>query len=391
MSRRLLRRAVWRDTIFLLAAYFLLIVIAFRLLANAALPTWLKLVLAFGMAQFWGIGLLLLYALVRKVIGQLRERRWQRVAPQIRTQIAAYLARSGEIAELARLNRRYPAEVASCMDEFLASVAGEGREAIERLVLALGLLERWRRNAVARNPRTRRQAIVRLTSMRPELVNDILIGALDDADEDVRLAASRVLSRSVDPATLRQVVRAAAGRSLMQRALLVEELRPQTHRLDEAMLGELLVGSDAAEVTAILEMVQAWGRMLSLPSAIALLSDPRAAVRAAALRTAPYVAESIGATRDILSALDARVLEVQLAAIEAVGRMRMSGAATALANLLESSEPALRIASAHALAHLAAPGLERLEAATVRGHPEAAAAALEAIEVLKLGRMEIRV
>jgi HEAT repeat protein len=391
MSRKLLRRAVWRDTFFLLVAYFLLIVIAFRLLENAALPTWLKIVLAFGLAQFWGIGLLLTYALARKALAQIQERRWQRVAPAIRTEIAAYLARSGEIVELARLNRRHPSEVASCLDEFLASLAGEGRESVERLVLALGLLERWRRNAHARNPRTRRQAILRLTSMRPELVNDILIAALEDSDEDVRLAASRVLSRSADPGTLRQVVRAAAGQSLMHRALLVEELRPQTHRLDEATLGELLVGSDAAEVTAILEMVQAWGRMMSLPSVIALLSDPRAAVRAAALRTAPYVAEGVGASREILSALEARVPEVQLAAVETVGRMRMSSAVASLAKLLESPDAPLRIASAHALAHLAAPGLERLEAATMQAHPDAAAAALEAIEVLKLGRMEIRV
>ena len=79
--------------------------------------------------------------------------------------------------------------------------------------------------------------------------------------------------------------------------------------------------------------------------------------------------------------------DVRAAAAAVCGKLRLSSALYLLKHSMQDSTPATALASAHALAELGARGCSLLESEVVSGEPLRAAAALEALERVKLNRM----
>jgi hypothetical protein len=124
---------------------------------------------------------------------QLTRRQAERLRPLVQAALSAYLAGGGDVGELARLARFHGALLEECLAECLRSVTGEAQAAAARVVVAMGLLERWRRAVGTRRPAARQRALVRLALLPAELRNDVVVQALHDPDDGVRRTAVRAL------------------------------------------------------------------------------------------------------------------------------------------------------------------------------------------------------
>jgi HEAT repeat protein len=109
-------------------------------------------------------------------------------------------------------------------------------------------------------------------------------------------------------------------------------------------------------------------------------------VRAAALHLVPQAGMTPENEEQIWLALQDSDSEVRTAAAEVCGKLRLSSSLLLLEHVLEDQVPGPVLASAHALAELGATGCQALENAVLAGGPLRAAAALEALEHVKLNR-----
>ena len=340
---------------------------------------------AFVLVEGGVIGSLLALSLVIKYVRHQGDRRWERMRPVIVERVSTHLAGTDASAELKAIGRRYPREVEEAMAELLLRVQGTARGRLSELAASLGLVERWKRRYGSPIAAKRREAISRLGILEGKLATDTLVLALSDANDEVKLEASRALIGTSGEAELRAVFRTALRDSLLVRAVLTESLRPLAARLYSAAVPEALESEDARTVRIALEVVRAWAKAMPLAQVAPLIEHADAGVRAAALAVVPQLLNPRACEAQILHCLEDAAEPVRAAAAEIAGRLRLASAIPGLQRVLEEAGAEATVAAAYALARIGEAGCRILERQVLNARNGSAYAALEALEAERMG------
>jgi HEAT repeat protein len=356
----LLGRLDWPDSVELRAA---LAVIIFLLVAILVMAAWL---------------------IYGKMLGLLQELRRLKYEPLINETLALEVVDGGQVEQLKRLARHCPAAVSDCVCAELSCVTGSAHRHISEVSCELGLLERWRRELRSHGSLRRCRAVRLLGTLERSMARAMLVEALSDDSEPVRIEAGRALVRWGDGEAVEAVLRFAASQPLLLRALVAEDLR-HVMTSCERYLPQLLRDHDLAVMTGALDIITAWQKALAIQGFEALLEHRAAAVRVRALRLAPYILGGPGSFGHlVIAALFEPDAGIRAAAAIAAGAMGLTNAIPHLHSLLQAADERVSVSAAWALSRLGDSGTAVLEAEVLAGGP-CAGFALEALERAQLG------
>ncbi|MGI8782690.1 MAG: HEAT repeat domain-containing protein [Acidobacteriota bacterium] len=306
--------------------------------------------------------------------------------PRIREVLAAHAAGQDQGLGLAKLFRRYPEEFEACLAQFLALVRGTEQQRLCDFTVEMGLVSRWGKRYRARDTAKRKRAVEQLAQIKHAAAFRTLVLALADEDELIRIRASVALVRSGGGPEVEKVFAFALTQPLLVRALLAEDLRPHLPLLADRAIPESLTSGRRDQILGTFDLIEAWGRSLSLPLVSTLLRNPDSEIRAKAWRVLPLV----GATDDLAEHISGAILDssesVSAAAATTAGRLKLQSAVPALTRRLRGESGRVVLAAARALSQIGSNGLSILETEIVAGTRFSAAAALEALEKARIGR-----
>lgn len=350
----------------------------------AAMPadgwaTWWRVVLAICVTELLLVWSGLVATILSKLRGRRRQDRDAHARPAIVGALAEFVAGRDTIRDLVPLHRRHGPLVESVLADLLRTLAPDARPPVVHAALALGAVGRWRRAVGARSRRARAAAVERLGTLPATLAVDRLLLALDDQDERVRRTAIRGLVQTENPRILADATVHVAARSVSERAIFIDALRHHPRLIEPSLFTAALGCGDANAVLATLAMVRACGRTLDLPAVRTLLAARDARIRTAAAETTPHLPRSERLVAALARLLDDREPTVRAAALGALTRVAPDVALHPATRCIRADDPAVVVASAHALAALGRPGRQRLEAIILHGDPLARAAAVEAL------------
>lgn len=348
----------------------------------------LSLAFSFLSIQFLLIAILTTVLVLRKAIGEAKARHSQKMHPLIREKIAIYAIGDDDDCELRQLQKEDPKNVEDCLVEFLHSMTGEGRERMSHLAITLGLVEVWNKRCKSHNLEIREESISRLGQLSEVVVSDLLLEALDDSEETIRVEACRALIRSAKPEYVERAFSFVTTQSLLVRSLLTEELRPYAFLLVERVIPRVLDSDDTKIVLVTLEILGAWRNVLPLPKARKLLHHADAEVRAKTLRALSYTSAGDELEQEIIKAFEDTDESVKVAAVFAAARLKITSALPNLLLCLRDGNSESGRAAAYALSQIGDHGLEALEKEILSPNRLAAAAALEIYERVNLGRCD---
>lgn len=299
----------------------------------------------------------------------------------IRDRLASHAMGADRLAELERLHRQSGRSVERLLVEMLPCVRGTARERLSRLAAELGLVTRWQQQTLSPRTQVRRQALARLVLLSGGLADAVLLAALLDSQESIRLEVSRALLGAGGQHDVEEVFASVMAQPPEIRTALAEELRPHALMLCESAIPEALRSNDPARLSAVLELLEGWGKALPLPDLLPLLHHPDPDIRYRAFRVLPYLANVRALEPEILRALQQDEARVKAAACLAAARLRIESALPLLVRSLRDPDSDLALAAASALAEMGSCGLLALEdELSLAWEPEAAAAALKAID-----------
>jgi len=323
-----------------------------------------------------------------KILERLRERRRLKYEPLINEALALEVVTGGQIEMLKRLARECAPVMSDCICAELSCITGSAHRHISEVACELGMLELWRRQLRSRRSPQRCQAVRLLATLEPSMARSLLVAAIGDDDERVRIEAGRALVRWGERDEIEAVLKFATSQPLLLRALVAEDLRP-VMTICEPYLSELLCSDDIGVITGALDIIEAWQKTLSIAGFGTLLNHPAAAVRVRALRLAPYIHGADGSERAVIRALCDDKYEVRAAAAYAAGRMGLRNAIPYLHALVQTGDDRVALAAARALSRLGDHGTATLEA-EILGGGRCATFALEALEKAQLS-LDLRV
>ena len=271
------------------------------------------------------------------------------------------------------------------MMSFNGTVAGGALDRLCEIAIELALVQDWCVEARAKDPIHRRPAFARLAfvcAYEPcrRLAGDLLMGALNDADPEVRFCAWRSLAQAGSITEIERLFGAALSQPLLIRILLTEELRRCAVQLCERAVILELQSRDNQRVLACLEMLVAWERAVPVPDVRFLIESGDRRIRIQALRLSPLVPLESADLNSIIRMLMNEDAETAAAAAAAVGRLRYAEALPELARCMRSKVPAVARAAAEAMAHMPPKGWATLEELSASPDPLTAGAAEEALE-----------
>jgi HEAT repeat protein len=395
IAKQKTRLAIWWKTFQVAALYLLAITLFYTQVfskifdqpeVSETAP--LSLALSFLSIQFLVIAILTAVLVLRKAIGEAKARHSQNILPLIREKIASYAIGDDDDSELRQLQREEVKNFEDCFVEFLHSMTGEGRERLSHLAIVLGYVDVWNRRCKSRNPEIREESISRLGQLSEVIVSDLLLEALDDSEETIRVEACRALIRSTKPEYVERAFSFVTSQSLLVRSLLTEELRPYAFLLVERVIPRQLDSHDPKIVFVTLEILAAWRNVLPLPKAPKLLRHAHPEVRAKALRALSYTSVGDELEQEIIKAFEDPDETVKVAAILAAARLKMPSALPNLLLCLRDGNSESGRAAAFALSQIGAQGLNALEKEILSPNQFAAAAALEIYERVNIGRCD---
>jgi HEAT repeat protein len=320
-----------------------------------------------------------------KAVRRWREAQSARWQPIIREALAAHLAGVDRTADLQLLRKHQTRCLEECVVELLRSTQSPARGRPAALAVTLQVTARWERQFLSRSPSRRREAVARLGLVGREIGHNVLIAALADVNDFVRLEAARGLIRWGGPSDIEEVFRTANRQSPLVRAIMTDTLRRYAPALAVNALPAVLGSGEPRQLLVALEIFRVWGHTVYLPSLAPLFRHPDAGVRAAALNAA-HLAKLTGEDAEpILQCLEDPDQQVRAAAAHAVGRLHLRGHVVQLARCFETSKNEASLAAGYALADLGGEGCGVLESAVLSGgrHAAAALAALERIAQLR--------
>jgi len=313
-----------------------------------------------------------------------RNRRSEIMLPRIREKLIDYLAGSEDRTELRALAQSDRADLATAVTSFEGTVAGSARDRLCELALDLALVHDWCVEAHTKNPIERRRAIARLAFMcsyEPcrRVSGDMLLHALNDPDDEVKLFASRALAQWGSTEEIERVFENAVSADLLVRILLTEELRRHAIVLCERAIPKVLETENLDLVLPMLEMVMAWERALPMPGIPQLLEAEDRRVRTLALRLAALTPDTPEIQKGILEAIGDPDPEIAAYGAWTAGRLRMESALPGLARCLRIGNPDLARAAAEALAEMPRLGWVTLQELSSSTNQVTAMAAREAL------------
>jgi hypothetical protein len=336
-----------------------------------------------------GIYALLLFGLF--LIALVRGFRWRRqseasaaLVPEIREALVDYLSGSNDVTRLQSYVRNSRREIAEAMLSFQGTVGGNALDRLCELALTLTLVHDWVQEAhswdvVRRRSAYARLAFVSISEACRHVAGDLLLQGLEDHDPEVRLWAGRSVVQSGSPKEIEAVFELAISQSLLMRILLTEALRRHAIRLCKHVVPEALRSSDSKRVLAVLDILVAWERAISIDNLRELLEHREKDVRLQALRLAPLVPLVPETRIAIVNALADKDAEVSMAAVLSAGRLQIAEALPALARMLRLAPAELARTAADALAEMPPRGWQALEEFSTSSNPVTAAAAAGAL------------
>jgi HEAT repeat protein len=322
-----------------------------------------------------------------RVLGQVQDKKFAWVGPEIRTLLADQSFGASDSTRLAVMAAKYPVEFDKVFDDLISIVRGDARKKLGRAAEEAGLVQRWVRQSSSRSVERRTQAIAALGVVGSAEAIQILLRAFKDPAEVVRLEAGLALVRVGGHNETEAVFEFALTQNGLIRILVMESLRWRAHSLSKGILRRYLTSGDDALMLACLDTIAAWRVALDLPQITTTLSHPSALVRERGFRVLPYLATHEDLKPPILSGMSDPDERVRTAAAFAAGRLKIQDAVPVLENRLNASQGRLALTSAYSLAEMGSAGVDVLEKAVVSGHA-CSAAALEALERLRTGRFE---
>jgi hypothetical protein len=425
------RSIIWTETLVLMAVYIVAIWLTNRFLQPRIASPWLALALGFCAVQCVVVFSLLGWLMARKQWFLWLRARAEQLSPEIQGQLAIValgapmlpdsiasanhgadegehefrmgvrtirdrlsLAKveTSEIEPLQDLQKRYPREFESCFVRFMPSVSGVGRDRLSRVAEHLGLVKKWEIQYRSGSLETRRQAVQHLAQLSTGTATQALLKALNDPDILIRIEAARGLIRGGGQSERERLFLFLTTQPLIVQSMLVVDLMPYAEELNTRAIPDALNSPDPQLVRVTLQILEAWGRGLTIENYHVLLGHTNAEVRAQAFRAfafangegevwknkAQWVAAGLGDEDDT----------VRAAAAVAAGRLNLSTLVPHLEEVLRDSHTNVSTSAAFALAQLEPEGPAALEKAVVEAPPDAAAAALEALEKLHMGRLD---
>jgi HEAT repeat protein len=339
--------------------------------------------------------LVLLLALLLAAIGRAGSLRARKAAsaevrPALRAALVEFLAGGTDDSLLRRNIRTHSADIAASILLFQTTVGGSARDRLCALALDLGLVRQWCTESASRDVVRRRGAFANLAfafAYEPcrRVAGDLLVEALNDGDEEVRLSACRGLALAGGEAEIEDLFELAVRPNLLTRIVLTEDLRHHALTLTAGPVREVLRSGDARRVRATLEILVAWERAIPLEDLREFLDSRDRDIRMLALRLASFITVDSESRLALMRALQDRDAGVRELAIIAIGRQRMAEAIPELALCLQREGLEQARHAANALAAMPPEGRRTLEELSASSNPAAALAAREALARVRTG------
>ncbi len=306
------------------------------------------------------------------------------VRPALQAALVEFLAGGTDDSLLRRHILTHPADIAASILLFQTTVGGSARDRLCALALDLGLVRGWSAGAASHDVIRRRAAFANLAfvfAYEPcrRQAGDLLVEALNDADEEVRLSACRGLALAGGEAELEDLFELAIRPNLLTRIVLTEELRLHALTLAAGPVREVLRSGDATRVRAALEVLVAWERAIPLAELRDFLDHRDGEVRVLALRLASFVTLDSESRLALMRSLQDGDAGIRGLAMIAIGRQKMAEAIPELALCLQREGLEQARHAAAALAAMPPEGRRILEELRASPKPAAALAAGEAL------------
>jgi HEAT repeat protein len=336
--------------------------------------------------------LLVLLLVAMRRTGSLRARRAasSEVRSALRAALVEFLAGGTDDSLLRRNIGTHPADIAASILQFQTAVSGSARDRLCALALDLGLVRRWSAESASRDVVRRRGAFANLAfvfAYEPcrRQAGDLLIEALNDGDEEVRLSACRGLALAGGEAEIEDLFELAVRPNLLTRIVLTEELRLHALTLAAGPVRDALHSGDTRRVRATLEVLVAWERAIPLEDLREFLDSRDREIRVLALRLASFVTVDSESRLALLRSLEDRDAGVRGLGIIAIGRQKMAEAIPELALCVQREGLEQARHAAAALAAMPPEGRRILEELSASPNPAAALAAGEALARVRTG------
>ena len=354
---------------------------------DTALPQAAALVLV----QATTIVMIAIYLLVRRACTSYRDGIYEQIRPAIQERVMA-LAFSGE-AWATTIPKRWPsrAVLEECVARALTGLKDSSRNRMACFARDQGFGRQWAKTFSSGSREQRRRAISLLGAVAEGLAassaESIAIeSALFERDAAIRTGAARALLTIGDAEKVDWVFRSTLRESMLVRALLIGDLKRHARHLLAGTVPSILAGDSPADIRSCLEILAVWKVAAPNINILSLLDkhlDPR--VISLVLELLPYTQVNDSLEGRLSLMIKGANSEMQCAAARACGRMKLSRLSPALVEALHQNRN-FALSAASALAQLGAEGKLQLEN-IIRGNDRGAAAvAMEALEVLAVGR-----
>lgn len=330
--------------------------------------------------------LLALLAVVMLRAGFLRRRTAaaNAIAPALQDRLVDYLAGGDDDSFFQRHLKRHSADIAEAILLFQGTVGGSARDRLCGLALSLGLVQRWCLEARSHDAVRRRAAFTSLAVTcvyEPcrKVAGNLVMEALKDRDEEVRLCACRGVLLAGGDEHIGRLFELAIQPSLLTRIVLTEDLRRHAAELAEGPAREALRSGETQRIRGTLEMLVAWERDLPLEALRDLLEHRDRDIRVLAFRLAAFVSVDFESRLALVRSLRDADAGIRGLAIVAVGRQKMTEAIPELAYCLRREGLEQARHAADALADMPPLGWRALEDLSGNSNPVTALAAREAL------------
>jgi hypothetical protein len=307
------------------------------------------------------------------------------VVPLVQDAIAAYLGGKPNLTQLRQFSASHPNAVQETIFRFQARLGGGDRERLGALAIDLGFLQSWCEAAESRDAGLRRTGFTRLAALSScesvrRLTGDLPERALKDPDAKVRLDAMRALLESDQRRDAELAFEAVLAVPPAERLKLAPAIRRHAMELCEKSIPKALRRSPESDLLVLLQILNSWECALTLDDLGALAEHPSAAIRRETMRLLAMVPPTPQNRSALVTGLASKEPEVSLAAVHALGRLRLRSAIPQLTACLRRGWEPLAKAAAAVLACLGPEGRLALEGQLPNPDPIASGAAREALE-----------
>jgi hypothetical protein len=330
--------------------------------------------------------LLVLLGVAMLRAGKLRARRpaSAEIRPALHAALVEFLAGSKDDSIFRRYSQTHRADIAESILLFQTMVGGSARDRLCGLALDLGLVQQWGEEGRSRDVIRRRAALANLAVAcvyEPcrRVAGEVLLEALKDGDEEVRLSACRGVLLAEGEVQINRLFELALQPNLLTRIVLAEDLRRHALALATGPVQAALRSGEARRERATLEILVAWERAIPLDDLREFLEHRDRDIRVLAFRLASFVSVNFDSRLALVRSLHDADAGIRGLAIVAVGRQKMTESIPELALCLRREGlPQARQAAA-ALADMPPQGWRTLEELSTSPNRVTALAAGEAL------------